>query len=70
MSKKNTSSKSSKSIKTENPLVFESIGYVKPHEAAVEPNVEMRMHLSENVLVEVDILFILKVLFYRNRTNL
>jgi zinc transporter ZupT len=53
MSKKNVSAKNSKSIKTENPQVFESIAYVKPHDSAVEPNVEMRMHLSENILVEV-----------------
>lgn len=39
-----------KSTENENPVILESIGYLKAHDAKLDPNVEMRMHLSEEAL--------------------
>ena len=42
-----------KDSKIENPLMLESIGYVKTHEPNVDPNVEMRIYLNEKALNQV-----------------
>ncbi len=38
--------------------ILESIGYVKTHETAVEPNVEMRIHIDNKVLVSEILFFV------------
>ena len=40
-----------KTSDTDNPVILESIGYLKTHDAKLDPNVEMRMHLSHDALV-------------------
>lgn len=39
-----------KMLKAENPKILESIGYLKTHEQSVEPSVEMRVHISTEVI--------------------
>ena len=34
-----------------NPQILESIGYLKPHDQNLDPNVEMRVHLNDQILV-------------------
>jgi len=45
---------SSKTANSDNskPAILESIGFVKTHDATVEPNVEMRVHLNEKILMQ------------------
>lgn len=38
-------------LKAENPKILESIGYLKTHEQSVDPNVEMRVHISTEAIV-------------------
>ncbi len=33
--------------------ILESIGYIKTHETPVDPNVEMRMHIDDKVMVSL-----------------
>ena len=46
---KKRASVSSKSFSAENPQILETIGYFKRHEQDVEPNIELRVHLSDQV---------------------
>ncbi|CAF0912329.1 unnamed protein product [Brachionus calyciflorus] len=41
-----------KQIESDNPIILESIGYLKTHDAKLDPNVEMRIHLSQEALAK------------------
>jgi hypothetical protein len=46
---KKRASLSNNSLSGENPQILETIGYLKRHEQDVEPNIELRVHLSDQV---------------------
>lgn len=37
----------------ENPVILESIGYLKTHDPKLDPNIEMRIHLSQDAIVRL-----------------
>jgi len=46
---KRRTSVSNNSLSADNPQILETIGYLKRHEQDVEPNIELRVHISDQV---------------------